>query len=89
MHFQWDETKRTANVAKHGLDFADLGAFDWEAAVVSPDLRRDYSESRFIAIGRYEGRMHVVIFAVRSEAYRIISFRRANDREVRRNEEKI
>ncbi len=25
LSFQWDEEKRTANLAKHGLDFRDAG----------------------------------------------------------------
>lgn len=84
--FEWDETKRRANLAKHGVDFAEVEEFDWQAATVETDLRRNYGEPRFIAIGTFDGQMHVIIFTPRKNAIRIISFRRAKRKEVRRHE---
>ncbi len=45
------------------------------------DDRKDYREERFITIGRLESRMVVVVWTPRGEARRIISLRKANDRE--------
>ena len=32
MHYKWDETDRQANLEKHGIDFAQIEAFDWSTA---------------------------------------------------------
>jgi uncharacterized DUF497 family protein len=42
--YEWDEGKRIANLAKHGLDFEWLARFDWTAATVILDDRRHYGE---------------------------------------------
>ena len=55
MEFEWDETKRLANLAKHRLDFADLDEFDWAEALFEPSARRDYGEDRFVAVGDFRG----------------------------------
>jgi uncharacterized DUF497 family protein len=87
MAFGWDEAKRLSNLAKHGLDFALADEFDWDGAVIYPDLRRDYGESREIAFAEFRGRVHVIIYVSRGEQTRLIGFRKANAREVRRYEE--
>ncbi len=46
-----------------------------------PDDRADYGEPRFITIGRLGGRMVVTVWTPRGAARRIISLRKANDRE--------
>lgn len=78
----WDEAKRVANLAKHGVDFADLDGFAWDDAVLFGDQRRDYGETRLIALGRLGARVHVIVFTNRPEGRRIISARKANDREI-------
>ena len=35
--YEWDEGKRQANLAKHGVDFADMDAFEWDTAVINVD----------------------------------------------------
>jgi hypothetical protein len=37
--YEWDEAKRAANLAKHGVDFGDIARFDWSAASAGADLR--------------------------------------------------
>ncbi|MGK6313877.1 BrnT family toxin [Neorhizobium sp. DT-125] len=79
MKFVWDEPKRLANIAKHGFDFFDVGAFHWETAV----MERSHS-GRIKAIGYFEDGTAVVIFAaLGTEATSIISFRPANEKEKR------
>ena len=51
MPYTWDEAKRSANLAKHGVDFADAERFVWETALVSASLRR---EARGRALGAQE-----------------------------------
>ena len=54
--------------------------FEGEKLVV-PDTRKDYGESRMIAIGRINGRLVIGVFTQRSNIVRIISVRKANERE--------
>jgi uncharacterized DUF497 family protein len=79
--YEWDEAKRAANLAKHGIDFRDIVRFDWSAASAGPDLRRRYGETRLLAFGPIDGRVHAVVFTLRGSVYRIISLRKANRRE--------
>jgi len=48
---RWDEAKRAANLAKHGVDFAVATGFDWDGALVVEDTRFDYGERRYQALG--------------------------------------
>ena len=54
--------------------------FDGATLTVADD-RKDYGEPRFITIGRLDGRMVVTVWTPRGAARRIISLRKANDRE--------
>jgi len=83
MEFAWDETKRQANLAKHGLDFADVARFDWDAAVILDDRRLDYGEDRHQAFAMLDGVLHQVSFTRRGQALQIVSFRRAGRKERR------
>lgn len=82
--FIWDERKRASNLRKHGVDFAIVERFEFDTAVIVVDDRKDYGEPRYRAFGVIEGRLHVLIFSARGAQTRVISLRRANDRE-RRN----
>jgi uncharacterized protein len=86
LHLEWDENKRGANLAKHGLDFALLAEFDWTRAVLVPDLRRDYGELRFRAFGLVRDMACTVVFTRRGSALRIISLRRSSRHERARYE---
>ncbi len=83
--FDWDEAKRQANLAKHGVDFADVARFDWEAAVTRTDGRGEYGEPRFISTGYIGDRLHVCIWTPRGVTQRIIGLRKANPREQRQH----
>ena len=79
--------KDEENRRKHGLplEVAEL-LFDGPF-IEEEDARRDYSEARFIATGpiaEFGGRIFVVVYTWRGPVRRIISFRKANDREIRR-----
>lgn len=79
--YEWDESKRQANLAKHGVDFADMDAFEWDTAAL--DVDEDHAEPRWIAIGFVDAVVHFVVFTERSDNIRIISLRKATSREVR------
>lgn len=84
--FEWDEAKRLANLKKHGVDFADIEEFDWNGAVVWIDDSENYGEERFRALAVFRGRIHLVAFTMRGANTRIISFRKAEKRELRQYE---
>jgi hypothetical protein len=85
METSFDPAKDAANIAKHGLSLADFTGFDAEPHVVEDD-RFDYGEQRFIALGRIDGAPHCIVFTMRETAIRLISFRRAHEKELRRYE---
>jgi len=80
--WDWDEAKRQANIAKHGVDFVDIALINWASARTWPDLRHDYGEDRFRLSGLIGERLHVAIYAPRGDRRRLISLRKANAREV-------
>ncbi|RMH59151.1 MAG: BrnT family toxin [Zetaproteobacteria bacterium] len=83
MDYEWDERKRRANLAKHGVDFTDAVAFVWPLAFTSLDARRDYGEPRYVSIGPVNGRLHVMVWTPRGGKVRVIGLRKANRREER------
>lgn len=84
MEITYDPAKDVSNIAKHGVSLALAAEFEWESAVVWPDVRREYGETRMAAIGYVGLRLYVVAFVDRADVRRIISLRKANLREVKR-----
>jgi uncharacterized protein len=82
--YEWDVAKGAANVAKHGIDFAEITTFGLLGAVVVDDERCDYGEHRLRACVRREGVPYALSFTWRVTTMRIISLRRARKRELRR-----
>ncbi|MDR1275858.1 MAG: BrnT family toxin [Candidatus Accumulibacter sp.] len=87
MEITYDPVKNADNLALRGLSFDRVEEFDFETAVFSVDTRRDYGETRLRALGRVEGRIHALVFVETLKGIRVISFRKANKREVKRYEE--
>ncbi|MEO8921346.1 MAG: BrnT family toxin [Caldimonas sp.] len=58
--------------------------FKFETAHIQADSRREYGETRHVALGSLHGRLHVLCFAETPDGIRVISFRKANDRETKR-----
>ena len=87
MKIEFDPVKSEKNARERGLPFDLVEGFDWESAVFSEDARFAYPETRFTALGFIGERLHVVCFTPIEGGIRVISFRKANAREVRRYEE--
>ena len=84
MEFEWDEFKSEACFAQRGFDFAyALRAFIDPDRLIQQDLRWDYAEDRYQLLGMVEGRVFFVVYTVRNSVIRIISARKANQREVK------
>lgn len=75
----WDEPKREANLAKHGIDFADIGEGFFASAIVRPA-----KTGRFAALGYLNGKVAVIFATLGTEGISIISARPAS-----RNERKL
>jgi len=86
MRFEWDERKWRSNLGKHGLDFFDVSAVFEAPHIIVPSVHAG-EEERFLAIGIFEGRFVTVVYTIRSEAIRIISFRRARHEERQKYQE--
>ncbi len=48
------------------------------------DDRKDYGEPRYISAGRLNGRIVIIVWSPRGKARRIISMRKANERDIER-----
>jgi uncharacterized protein len=83
---EYDPAKDAENRRKHGLSLEAFPVFD-AMPVIIPDNRADYGEVRWWAIGRIDGRGHVVTFTRRNARIRMISFRPAREKEMRRYEQ--
>ena len=84
MRVSYDPIKNERNIGERGLSFDEAANFDFETAQVFVDARQDYDETRYVAIGRLNDRVHVLCFAETADGIRVISFRKANTREVSR-----
>ena len=81
MPIQFDPANRKATLEARGLDMVRAGEVFAGATLTVEDDRRDYGEDRFITIGFLDGAMVVLVWTLREGAHRIISMRKANERE--------
>lgn len=84
MQIEFDVDKRAKTLTERGLDFARAAEVFLSACITIPDERRNYGEQRLNTVGFLEGRMVVLVWTPRGEVRRIISMRKANDREQNR-----
>lgn len=87
--FEWNEQKSQQNQNKHGLSFHDAEAVFEGPCITYADQRFDYGEERFVTLGYLENRVVVIAHTPRGENTRIISMRKANNRERRQLEERL
>jgi len=64
------------------VSFDLVASFDWRTAIEAEDTRYDYGETRMQALGMIDGRYHVLVYAWRNGRIRVISLRKANEREI-------
>lgn len=82
MEIAFDRVKDAANLQKHGVSLADAVHLDWSSLLVATDTRRDCGEDRYQGFGVIRGRSYFVAFTPRDRTMRVISFRKANNREI-------
>lgn len=83
MRITFDPLKSAKNASERGLPFERVSEFDFASALFSIDERQPYGEIRYVAFGYLRKRLHVLCFIETQEGIRVISFRKANDREVK------
>lgn len=81
MNYEWDETKKDTNLSKHGLSFEDAHLVFAGRIVTFTDDRQDYNETRYITLGKLKKRVVIIVHTHRNGNIRIISIRKANERE--------
>jgi uncharacterized DUF497 family protein len=94
MDFDWDNNKDQSNITKHGISFEEaIAIFDDPNILTFEDVRFNYGETRFVSIGQItiitqeKKVIIVVIHTQRNRAIRLISARKANERERKRYEQ--
>jgi len=94
MNFDWDNNKNQSNITKHGISFEEaIAIFDDPNILTFEDVRFNYGETRFVSIGQItiitqeKKVIIVVIHTQRNRAIRLISARKANERERKRYEQ--
>jgi hypothetical protein len=83
MEFEWDESKATANLKKHGVSFEEAKTvFANGLAVIFDDAAHSVDKRREIIIGHSRNhRLLLISFTERPKAIRIVSARLATRRE--------
>jgi uncharacterized DUF497 family protein len=78
MRILWDEPKRRQNLAKHGMDFAELDLEFFASATIAPA-----KGARSLAVGKLHDLIiiAVVFLPLGSEAVSIVSMRPASRKE--------
>jgi uncharacterized DUF497 family protein len=77
----FDPSKNQRNIESRGLSFSLADDFEWDTALIVEDIRQEYGERRFQALGLIHDQLHMLVFTPRDGAIHVISLRRANRRE--------
>jgi uncharacterized protein len=83
--YVFDPAKDAINRTKHGVPLALAEILFAGPHTATTDDRFDYGEVRQIAFGQIAGRLFVCVYVDRQAEWRVISLRKANQREVKRH----
>jgi uncharacterized DUF497 family protein len=81
VNLEFDQDKRDKTLKERELDFARAAEVFAGIHFTGQDTRVGYAEDRFITVGWLDARLIVLVWTPRGEVRRIISMRKANDRE--------
>jgi uncharacterized DUF497 family protein len=81
MEIEFDSDKRDKTLKERGLDFSRAVEVFAGVHFTGQDTRSEYAEDRFITVGTMNARLVVLVLTPRGEIRRIISMRKANERE--------
>jgi uncharacterized protein len=80
----YNPAKNERNVRSRRLSFDSASQLDFGSALIEIDNRVEFGEVRYVALGMLLERLHVLCFTETENGIRVISFRKANLREVGR-----
>ncbi len=83
LEFHWKKSAKNKADPSRGFGLELAGDVEWETSVTIIDERYDYAEIRFITYGLIRKRLYVLIWTPRGEKRRVISLRKANNREMK------
>ncbi|NOT84927.1 MAG: BrnT family toxin [Methylococcaceae bacterium] len=89
MKIDFDPVKNAKNIRERDLSFERVAEFDFISATYLIDNRQDYGETRQIAIGYLNDRLHFLCFVPIHDGIRVVSFRKANSREAKKYDKPI
>ena len=84
MRITYNRHKHEKALVERGLDFRRAREVFDGAHLTREDDRIDYGELRFITVGWLAARLVVLVWTPRGRARRVISMRKANEREVKK-----
>jgi hypothetical protein len=84
MDIDFDPVKNERNIRERQLSFERVAEVDFDTALMFPDMRNAYGETRYVALCYLDRRLHVLCFSETETGIRVISFRKANTREANR-----
>ena len=79
--FEWDETKRRSVLVERGVDICEAALIFEGPVLIKADLRRDYGEPRFLALGMVDDDCYVVVYTPRGPVMRLITAWRGGEDE--------
>lgn len=81
MQITFDPSKDAQNQDKHRVPLSDADGLEWDTLLAMPDDRKDFGEPRMIGFALMGERLFCVVYTDRGDTRRIISLRKANNRE--------
>jgi uncharacterized DUF497 family protein len=81
MDIEWNDHKNSTNFDEHGLRFEDAALVFTSQTITFEDNRENYREIRYITLGLLAERVVILVHTIRDNRIRIISMRKANERE--------
>lgn len=85
MYIEFDPAKSEKNIRERKLSFERVTEINFDTALIYPDTRHDYGETRYISLCYLDKRLHVLVFTEIKQGIRVISFRKANNKEADRH----
>jgi uncharacterized DUF497 family protein len=81
MGITYDPAKNERNIREPGLSFERAADFEFSTAIFFTELRK--GETRRVAVGYLDKRLHLLCYIPKSDGIRVISFRKTNKREAK------
>jgi uncharacterized protein len=78
----YDPAKNARNIRERGLSFDRAADFDFLTATFFTEVRN--GETRRVAVGYLDKRLHLLCYIPKPDGIRVISFRKVNKKEAKR-----